>query len=400
MRLIIFYANIQQGKKLSKRRVLIIDKLGGMKNSYDRYSEISKFDDLEIVIFSPQHWREHGIDIITSNKCDSWKIIVGKALFVGDYRKGIYCTNFFKTLKNFKPDIICLFEEPFSFFAAQTVVGRSLFSPKSKIIFYTWENIYRGFTYPFKLSFLYGVIERYTLKNSNYAICANREAKNVLIKKGFTKPIAVIPWALSLKLYKKKNNRELKRNLKLENTFVIGYVGRLLKEKGLLILLESCSKITKDYKILLIGSGPLKNELIISAEKMNMLDKVVFKEAVPAVEVANYINCMDVLVLPSLTVSSWKEQFGRVLIEAMACEVPVIGSSSGEIPHVIGDAGLVFKEGDASELKEKICLLINNETLRNDFVKKAKNRVKTKFTWQVFAENIYWVFIGVNDNER
>ena len=59
---------------------------------------------------------------------------------------------------------------------------------------------------------------------------------------------------------------------------------------------------------------------------------------------------MDVSVLPSLTRPNWKEQFGRTLAEAMSCETPVIGSDSGEIPHVIGDAGLIFKEGDAQAL--------------------------------------------------
>ena len=59
----------------------------------------------------------------------------------------------------------------------------------------------------------------------------------------------------------------------------------------------------------------------------------------------------EVITLPSLSTSYWLEQFGHVLIEAMSCKTPVIGSSSAEIPKVIGDAGFVFKEGDADDLK-------------------------------------------------
>ena len=73
----------------------------------------------------------------------------------------------------------------------------------------------------------------------------------------------------------------------------------------------------------------------------------------PSTEVPAVLRALDVLVLPSLTTPSWKEQFGRVLQEAMACAIPVVGSDSGEIPHVIGDAGLVTPEGDAAALRRR-----------------------------------------------
>ncbi|KMW70854.1 hypothetical protein WN50_32145, partial [Limnoraphis robusta CS-951] len=62
----------------------------------------------------------------------------------------------------------------------------------------------------------------------------------------------------------------------------------------------------------------------------------------------------------TLTAVGWKEQFGHVLIEAMACKVPVIGSDSGEIPHVIGEAGVVFPEGKAEALGDCIRQLMEN----------------------------------------
>src|SRR4029078_4543437 len=82
--------------------------------------------------------------------------------------------------------------------------------------------------------------------------------------------------------------------------------------------------------------------------------RVEFAGAVSSQEIPKAFAAMDAMALPSLTRKNWKEQFGRVLSEPMACETPVIGSDSGEIPNVIGDAGLVAPEGDATALRAGI----------------------------------------------
>ena len=112
------------------------------------------------------------------------------------------------------------------------------------------------------------------------------------------------------------------------------------------------------------------------------------------------MNCMDAFVLPSVTTPVLKEQFGKVLVEAMACEVPVIGSSSGAIPEVIGDAGLVFREGDVDDLVDKLNTLANKPVFRQELAKKGKSRVLDNFTWQKFAENTYSVFKEVLNQQQ
>jgi len=98
---------------------------------------------------------------------------------------------------------------------------------------------------------------------------------------------------------------------------------------------------------------------------------------------------MDALVLSSRTLPNWKEQFGRVLVEAMACGVPVIGARSGEIPHVIGDAGLIVPEEDSDALRAGLLQLMQDDELRRDLGRRGRQRVLERFTQaQIAAETV------------
>jgi glycosyltransferase involved in cell wall biosynthesis len=89
---------------------------------------------------------------------------------------------------------------------------------------------------------------------------------------------------------------------------------------------------------------------------------------------------LDVLVLPARTRPNWKEQFGRMLIEGMACGVPVVGSRSGAIPEVIGQAGLTFAEGDVEALRACLASLIAHPRLREQLIAAGRERVLSYYT--------------------
>ena len=114
------------------------------------------------------------------------------------------------------------------------------------------------------------------------------------------------------------------------------------------------------HRLLLLGSGPDRDRLLGIADRLGLSDRLTVRESVPSTDVAGILASMSMLVLPSRTTPTWKEQFGRVLVEAMAAGVPVIGSSSGAIPEVIGDAGDVVPEGDAGELASRITRLLTD----------------------------------------
>src|SRR5439155_533289 len=104
-------------------------------------------------------------------------------------------------------------------------------------------------------------------------------------------------------------------------------------------------------------------------------------------QVPPYLNAMNMLLAPSQTTRRWREQFGRMLIEAFACGVPVIGSDSGEIPYVIGDAGYVLPENDATAWTETITTLLHSPQLRNDFSQRGLQRAHDKFSWTKVAHD-------------
>ena len=156
---------------------------------------------------------------------------------------------------------------------------------------------------------------------------------------------------------------------------VIGYSGRLTEDKGLHILMKAMEQIggERPWSLLLLGGGP-KERAIRHWARARGWDERVRIVLAKHEEVPSYLGAMDLLVAPSQTTWHWKEQFGRMLIEAFACGVPVIGSDSGEIPYVIGDAGRVVAEKDVVGWASSIVELLDRPDLRADLAQRGRSR--------------------------
>ncbi|MGL5062163.1 MAG: glycosyltransferase, partial [Microcoleus sp.] len=195
--------------------------------------------------------------------------------------------------------------------------------------------------------------------------------------------------------YRTSNNSDLLRKFGIQQAdFVVGYVGRFVEEKGLLTLAEALAGLKQSsWKWLLVGQGKLRSHLTEKCRELGIGDRIIWVESVSHEEIPQYINLMNCLVLPSqtsykfktLTAVGWKEQFGHVLIEAMACQIPVIGSDCGEIPHVIGDAGLIFPEGNAEKLRECLQQLMDLPELVANLVDRGYYRVMNNYTNHALA---------------
>jgi len=186
--------------------------------------------------------------------------------------------------------------------------------------------------------------------------------------------------------------RHRQANQPRQSTLVIGYVGRLVEEKGVEVLLEAVSKLTGPWRLQILGDGPNRARLEQLSQWLGIHSRVTFDRKMPSTHLPNYFSGLDVLVLPSLSRPNWKEQFGRVLVEAMACDVITIGARSGAIPEVIGDAGLTFAEGDVAELQAHLQQLIDDISLREGFREKGRQRVIDHYTQAAVAKNTVAIY--------
>jgi glycosyltransferase involved in cell wall biosynthesis len=160
----------------------------------------------------------------------------------------------------------------------------------------------------------------------------------------------------------------------------------------LLHALAICRQRGTPCRAVVAGTGPEQPRLEELANSLDIGDAVTFAGRLSSTDMPAFYAGIDVLVLPSRTTPNWKEQFGRVLIEAMACERTVLGSDSGEIPHVIGEAGWVFSEGNTEGLAEHLQRLAEDANLRARLGRQGRQRVLQHYTQQRIAAATYEVY--------
>lgn len=273
-----------------------------------------------------------------------------------------------------QPDLLYIEEEPPSLVLAQ--LASLKFRHRFKLTFFSWENLKRRAGLP--------GIRSYNLRRCDGAIAGNNEAAHIIKRSSFRGSIQTTPQlGVDPDMFRPTPSVELRQKLGLKR-FVVGYIGRLIEQKGLRTLLEAASELP-DVQLLLVGKGAFRDEIGMFARRHSIQHRIHIVDAIPHEQIVTYLNALDVLILPSQTMPIWKEQFGHILIEAMSCGVPVIGSNSGAIPEVIGDAGLIFKEGDSLSLREALQRYATDSDLRRRMGRVGRERVLNHYTHQQIA---------------
>ena len=173
---------------------------------------------------------------------------------------------------------------------------------------------------------------------------------------------------------------------------MIGYVGRLLEIKGVVCLVEIMRYLPEYVHLLIVGSGPEERNLRTTASKYGLENRIHFMGNVSYAQLPHYINCMDVGIVPSKTTKRWKEQFGRALVEFMSCEVPVIGSDSGSIPEVLGEAGCIFHENNLQELVQWVTMFLVDPEKRKEFGQIGRERAIAYYSTGVMNEHFLSIY--------
>jgi len=384
-----------------KKKILALGHTYTSPINRHKFEIAAKDKRFELLLVTPRKWKNYLT--VTDNKSTGDENY--ETLFVDvklGFNPALYLIPGLKTIiNNFKPDLIYCEQEPICLSSMQTCfIAKSI-----PVILCTFENIDRkDFWYS-----LFKPIRFYTLRRASAVVAGSIEVAGIIRRTGFKRKIFISPHLgihEDLFFLKDQNNSEDKKEdietRKLKKEYKIGYFGRFVRQKGVETLLNAVKILngTVNYNLTFVGDGPLKESYLKTFDESGKKDLLLIKPAVPHERIPEYLRELDVLVLPSLTTKKWKEQFGHVIIEAMACGVPVIGSSSGEIPNVIGNAGLVFKEGDEQDLAEKLLMLYKDNELRKDLIKKGLERVKFKFTDTQIANNMISVFETSLNMER
>jgi glycosyltransferase involved in cell wall biosynthesis len=277
-------------------------------------------------------------------------------------------------------DVVHCWEEPYVASAWQVARWAR---PDAALVYATFQNLRKRYPPPF------AQIERRAMRRANGWIAFGRTVEEMLAERpGYReRPHAVIPPGVDLARF--RPDPEARRRIRVELGWtedgppVIGYLGRFVEAKGLRVLMAALERMDGAWRALFVGGGADEPRLRAWADGFRDRTRVV--TGVPHDRVPDYLNAMDVLAAPSLTTPRWREQFGRMLVEAMACGVPVVGSDSGEIPHVIGDAGIVVAEGDEEALRTALASLVADEARRMNLSARGLQRARTDFALPMVA---------------
>jgi glycosyltransferase involved in cell wall biosynthesis len=364
-------------------RVLMISKALVAGTSQRKLEELAKCPGVELTLATPPYWQsdDGSKQMLERLYTSGYQMIVTPMTLNGNFHLHYY-PQLGQIMRQVQPEIVHIDEEPYNLatFQAMRLARRH----QARALFFTWQNLYREYPPPFRQ------FELYNYRHAAMAIAGNREAGEVLKRKGYRGPVRIIPqFGFDTDIYQRSAPRPPR---KPGDPFTIGFIGRLKEEKGLPLIVEALSFLPQNCRAVFVGNGPMKSALEEQAARLGVADRVLFKPGVPTYQVPREMEQWDVHVLPSLTRPNWKEQFGRTLAEAMSCETPVIGSNAGEIPYVIGDAGLVFKEGDARALSECVRKLLDDPALYATLARRGRQRVLEHYTQGQIARQTYEVY--------
>jgi len=358
-------------------RALVIGHTYVAEDNRAKWEVLARTKQAEIELHLPHHWPSWESPYHpTPSDHPNFSIRVSSVLRAGREDQYFFAPKFSRGMRHGNFDVLHVEQGAGAFVYFQALLEQKRCSPQTKTCFFTWINWETPLRWPWTF------VEPYNLRHSDGAIGGNGEAVDILKRHGFHGKTTVIPQlGVDTNHYSPQPNHELRAKLGLEGV-VIGFVGRLVEEKGIRVLLKAAEKIDSQITLLFVGAGPLESELL----RKDYRFKIVHVPAVPHDQVLDYLRIMDIFVLPSFTIPRWKEQFGHVLIEAMSCEVPVIGSDSAAIPEVIGQDGLLFEEKNPEDLAEKLKILISSSDERIRLGKRGRKRVVENFTYEIIAK--------------
>ncbi len=241
------------------------------------------------------------------------------------------------------------------------------------------QNIFKRYPQPF------ASIDRSVLCTAGAAVTNSHAATATLRRRGYAGTFFDKPLTTDLEPLLGPTRLAIRKRYGMRG-LTFGYVGRLVPEKGIDVFLDALARMPS-VDGMIVGDGPERDRLVARAARLGIAERVRFTHALPPEEATTLIGALDALVLPSRTTKSWSEQFGRVLVEAMASGTPLVASASGAIPEVVGDAGLLVAEDRPDELAQALRRLAE-PSLAQTLVARGRARATQRYSSHAAAAEL------------
>lgn len=325
----------------------------------------------EVTSVTAQVWDEGGRD--TSLRPRPGEDVVGvrtwgrhPALFVYDPRP-------LWRLLGERWDVLDLHEEPFALSTAEVLAIRALRRSRAPYCLYSAQNIDKRYPIPFRW------LERWSLTHAGAVSVCNEEAGRIVTRKGLTGRAVLIGLGIDPEHFVPGV-----RSIGSDDGLVhVGYVGRLASHKGVDVLIDAIAR-EPGLRLSIAGAGPEAGALQARADRDDVRGRVELVGSVPYADLPEFYRALDVLAVPSLVTPGWLEQFGRVVVEAMACGTPVVASDSGALPDVTQGAGLLVPPGDAGELARALVRVGADPELSATMRSEGLTRAR-EFSWDAIG---------------
>lgn len=336
---------------------------------------------LEVLLLAPEVWQEPFGSVAFEEEVPQrhYRAQALPVLFKGRYHRVIF-RGFKAAAAAFQPDELWVHAEPENWLAWQALRVRASVCPQARLNLVSWRNIdYPRRGLPYRLAWLHQAIEDRSRREGVRVLCYNSDAQRILGAKGFD--CAPTRMGVNLDYFKPGDQRRARQALGLpEKARLAGFAGRFIEAKGGADLIDAAARVP-GLQLLFLGDGPQRAAWAQRAESKGV---TLHWRTLPHERMPQGLQAMDLLTLPSRSRAGWREQFGRILVEAMACGVPVLGSDSGAIPEVIGRWGLVFPEGDVAALSRGL-----REALRRRAALARAGRIRAaQYEWKVIAPEL------------
>lgn len=325
----------------------------------------------DVRLVSAKRWNEGGRDVVLDPGADGF--VRGAATLGRHPNAFVYAPRPIWRMLGDAVDLIDLHEEPVALATAEVLLLRLLRRTKAPYLLYSAQNIDKRYPVPFRW------LERAALRGAAGAYVCNRQAGEILRRKGLHGPARYIPLGVDTSRFAPGEAAAPSPQP------VVAYVGRLEPYKGVDTLLRAAAS-RPDWRVELTGDGPQRADLESLVAELGITDRVRFLGFAQGEELADRYRRADVVAVPSIPWPGWLEQFCRVAVEAMASGVPVVASRSGAIPDVVADAGILVPPGDPDALREALDEAL--QPARWKALREAGLRRSREFTWERVAEQL------------